>query len=36
MPITLIRNADIVVAWDTNPKTHAYMPNADVAFEAAR
>ncbi|HUB15848.1 MAG TPA: amidohydrolase family protein, partial [Acetobacteraceae bacterium] len=33
MPTTLIRNADVVIAWDAGAKTHAYMPNADVAFD---
>jgi 5-methylthioadenosine/S-adenosylhomocysteine deaminase len=30
---TLIRNADMVIAWDTGSKSHAYLPEADVAFE---
>ena len=33
MPTTLIRNADMVVAWDAGAKSHVYMPGADVAFE---
>ena len=30
---TLIRTAEIVVAWDAGTQTHAYMPDADVAFD---
>ena len=30
---TVIRNADMVVAWDAAAKSHVYMPDADVAFE---
>ncbi|SDB06767.1 amidohydrolase family protein [Belnapia rosea] len=33
MPVTLIRNADIVLAWDEATKQHVYMPNGDVAYE---
>ena len=33
MPLTLIRNADMVVAWDAAAKSHVYMPDADVAFD---
>jgi 5-methylthioadenosine/S-adenosylhomocysteine deaminase len=33
MTITLIKGADLVVAWDASEKRHAYMPGADVAFE---
>ena len=33
MPLTLIRNADMVVAWDAGAKSHVYMPDADVAFD---
>jgi len=33
MPITLIRNADLVVAWDASEKRHAYLPGGDVAWE---
>ncbi|MBY0338045.1 MAG: amidohydrolase family protein [Acetobacteraceae bacterium] len=29
---TLIRNADLVVAWDSTEKRHAYLPGGDVAF----
>ncbi|MGE0222298.1 MAG: amidohydrolase family protein [Acetobacteraceae bacterium] len=32
MTITVIRNAAMVVAWDASAKSHAYMPDADVAF----
>ncbi len=32
MPTTLIRNAELVVAWDPSAKRHAYMPGADVAW----
>ncbi len=32
MPTTLIRNAELVVAWDASAKRHAYMPGADVAW----
>jgi 5-methylthioadenosine/S-adenosylhomocysteine deaminase len=30
---TVIRNADLVVAWDSGTKGHVYLPDADVAFE---
>ncbi|QYU70490.1 amidohydrolase family protein [Leptolyngbya sp. 15MV] len=30
---TLIRNADLVVAWDAAAGSHIYLPDADVAFE---
>jgi cytosine/adenosine deaminase-related metal-dependent hydrolase len=30
---TVIRNADLVVAWDASAKQHVYMPDADVAFD---
>ena len=33
MTVTLIRNADVVVAWDEAAKTHAYLTGGDVAFE---
>ncbi|MDB5377959.1 MAG: N-ethylammeline chlorohydrolase [Rubritepida sp.] len=33
MTSTLIKGADLVVAWDASEKRHAYMPGADVAFE---
>lgn len=32
MATTLIRNAEMVVAWDATTGTHAYMPDADVVF----
>lgn len=32
MPTTVIRNADIVVAWDASASQHTYMHGADVAF----
>ena len=31
---TLIRDADILIAWDPSTQTHVYMANADVAFDA--
>ena len=30
---TLIRNADMVIAWDAGTGSHVYMPDADVAFD---
>ena len=33
MPLTAIRNADMVVAWDAGAKSHVYMSDADVVFE---
>ncbi|MCF7670558.1 amidohydrolase family protein [Bacillus subtilis] len=33
MSVTVIRNADIVVAWDKDSQSHIYVKNADVAFE---
>jgi 5-methylthioadenosine/S-adenosylhomocysteine deaminase len=33
MTTTLIKGADLVVAWDASEKRHAYMPGGDVAFE---
>ncbi len=36
MATTLIRNAEMVVAWDSSAGTHAYMPDADVAFTDGR
>jgi len=30
---TVIRNADLVVAWDSGAKQHVYLPDADIAFE---
>jgi cytosine/adenosine deaminase-related metal-dependent hydrolase len=35
MTVTLIRNASFVVAWNATAKAHAYMPDADVAFQAS-
>ena len=31
--VTVIRNADLVVAWDAGTQQHIYMPDADVAFD---
>jgi cytosine/adenosine deaminase-related metal-dependent hydrolase len=33
MTTTVIRNADVVVAWDGSAKRHVYMNDADVAFD---
>lgn len=33
MPFTLIKNAEIVVAWDAGQARHVYLAGADVAFE---
>ncbi len=33
MAITLIRNAELIVAWDASAKRHAYLSDADLAFE---
>ena len=33
MTITVIRNADVVVAWDAQAARHVYLHGADVAFE---
>jgi cytosine/adenosine deaminase-related metal-dependent hydrolase len=30
---TVIRNAELVVAWDASTKSHTYLPDADVVFE---
>jgi cytosine/adenosine deaminase-related metal-dependent hydrolase len=30
---TVIRNAELVVAWDAATKQHIYLPDADVAYE---
>ena len=30
---TVIRNADLVVAWDAGAGQHVYLPDADVAFD---
>ena len=32
-PVTLIRSADVVVAWDARAKSHVYLSDADVAFQ---
>jgi cytosine/adenosine deaminase-related metal-dependent hydrolase len=32
MPTTLIKGAELVVAWDASEKRHAYMPDADVGL----
>lgn len=32
MPTTLIRKADLIVAWDAAEKSHTYLPDADMAF----
>ncbi len=31
---TVIRNADIAIAWDPSTQTHVYMPDADVVFDS--
>lgn len=36
MTITVIRNADVVLAWDDDAKQHVYLPNGDMAFEGGR
>ena len=33
MAITLIRNAELIVAWDASAKRHADLSDADLAFE---
>ena len=33
MTITVIKNADVVVAWDADASRHVYLHGADVAFE---
>ena len=33
MTITVIKNADVVVAWDAEASRHVYLHGADVAFE---
>ena len=32
-PVTLIRSAAFVVAWDASAKSHVYLSDADVAFQ---
>ncbi|MFC7736219.1 amidohydrolase family protein [Roseomonas sp. GCM10028921] len=34
MTTTVIRDADVVVAWDASAKRHVYLTGADIAFEA--
>lgn len=36
MPATVIRNADVVLAWDAGAKQHVYLTDGDVAFEDGR
>jgi cytosine/adenosine deaminase-related metal-dependent hydrolase len=31
--VTVIRNADLAVAWDAGAGQHVYLPDADIAFE---
>jgi len=31
--LTLIQNADWIIAWDDSTKSHGYLTNADVAFK---
>ncbi|SHJ77974.1 Cytosine/adenosine deaminase [Roseomonas rosea] len=33
MTTTVIRDADVVVAWDASAKQHVYLTGADIAFE---
>ena len=33
MPVSVIRNADMVVGWDAAAGAHRYLTAADVAFE---
>ncbi|MBB5693761.1 amidohydrolase family protein [Muricoccus pecuniae] len=33
MTTTVIRDADVVVAWDASAKRHVYLTGADIAFE---
>lgn len=33
MATTLIKGAELIVAWDASEKRHVYMPDADLAFE---
>ena len=32
MSITVIRNADLAIAWDASAKEHTYLADADIAF----
>lgn len=36
MPTTVIRGADVAVAWDETSNSHAYLQDADVAFDGGR
>ncbi len=36
MATTLIKNAELVVAWDATEKAHTYAPDTDVAFTDGR
>jgi cytosine/adenosine deaminase-related metal-dependent hydrolase len=36
MPITCIRNAAWIIAWDSGTGRHAYLRDADIVFEADR
>ena len=36
MPATVIRNADILLAWDAAARQHVYLTGADLAFEEGR
>lgn len=36
MPTTVIRNADVVLAWDATARQHVYVTGADVAYEDGR
>ena len=33
MPTTVIRNAGMLIGWDAAAASHAYLPNADLAFD---
>jgi cytosine/adenosine deaminase-related metal-dependent hydrolase len=36
MTITVIRHAELAIAWDASAAEHVYMPDADIAFEDGR
>ncbi len=36
MTVRVIRNADVVLAWDASARQHVYLTGADVAFEEGR
>ena len=36
MTTTVIRGADVAVAWDETSKSHNYLQDADVAFDGGR